>query len=633
MGRGTAVMQRRVTRGIVRLLALVIVSHLLSFPVVAYADEVSQPAAGQDSLDASEPPQGGSSASSDSDRVPGGSPADASGGETTDVPGLPSGDEADRGSAPSDGQPSSPSDTDGGASARTPDQPSTPQDSSVPIVKASVGTDASCVLSWTAVPHATRYAVAVAQGDGWRTYSYDYVGTSLRLFSLEPGRAYTFLVQACVGGAWTPIVEQSKVQVTYAPVTSPVNVEAHATDAAGTVSLSWASVSGATRYAVAELMEDGSWRAVDNDVDPTAITYSVSGLWPGRSHSFLVQAQVDGVWSPASRWLVVSVTPSGDAKPRVAVSAGEHDATLSWRPVPGASRYAVAIRVGSIWHTYTYNETGTRFSLGDLDGGKPYHILVQAYVNGAWTSFDDSDAVRVVATGAAPAVARPTFEASYANGRIFVNWEPVPGATRYAVAELLPNGTYWTFTYEATGTSFSFGDMDGGRAYPILVQAYKDGVWSSFSSSDLKYVWVPARYATQMERNANTWGLYSATNWLILVDLSSDQVGVFYWDSTRWRMVRSCACAAGKPLTPTVTGQFVVGGKGYSFGHGYTCYYYTQFFGDYLFHSVLYYPNSMVIKDGTIGRNVSHGCVRLRLQDAKWIYDNIPQRTKVYVYR
>lgn len=624
--------QRRVSRGIVGMLAI-LVTLLLSSPGVAHADEVAQPGAGQGSPDAAASSGGGPPASDSNGAVGNGSAADASGEGATDASGRPSEDGADKGPVPSDDQPSGPSDTSGDAPEGTPGQQTMPQDATMPIVKASVGADASCTLTWTTVPRATRYAVAVAQGDGWRTYSYDYVGTSLRLFSLEPGRAYTFLVQACVEGEWTPIVEQSQVQVVYAPETSPTNVEAHATDVAGAVGLSWAPVSGATRYAVAELMEDGSWRAVDNDVSPTATTCSVLGLWPGRSHSFLVQAQVDGIWSPASQWLVVSAAPSGDAKPRVSVSAGEHDATLSWSPVPGASRYAVAIRVGSIWHTYTYGETGIRFSLDDLDGGKPYHILVQAYVDGSWTSFDDSDVTRVVATGTAPAVARPTFEASYANGWISVNWEPVPGATRYAVAEQLPNGTYWTFTYEATGTSFSFGDMDGGRTYPILVQAYKDGVWSSFSASDLKYVWVPVQYSTQMERNANTWGLYSATNWLILVDVSSDQVGIFYWESTRWRLVRSCACAAGKPSTPTVTGQFVVGSKGYSFGHGYTCYYYTQFFGDYLFHSVLYYPNSSVIKDGTIGRNVSHGCVRLNIQDAKWIYDNIPQRTKVYVYR
>jgi lipoprotein-anchoring transpeptidase ErfK/SrfK len=38
------------------------------------------------------------------------------------------------------------------------------------------------------------------------------------------------------------------------------------------------------------------------------------------------------------------------------------------------------------------------------------------------------------------------------------------------------------------------------------------------------------------------------------------------------------------------------------------------------------------IQDGRLGINASHGCVRLSLSDAKWIYDNIPSGTTVVVY-
>ena len=42
--------------------------------------------------------------------------------------------------------------------------------------------------------------------------------------------------------------------------------------------------------------------------------------------------------------------------------------------------------------------------------------------------------------------------------------------------------------------------------------------------------------------------------------------------------------------------------------------------------------NFMEIKDGRLGINASHGCVRLALSNAKWIYDNIPRGTKVVIY-
>ena len=90
--------------------------------------------------------------------------------------------------------------------------------------------------------------------------------------------------------------------------------------------------------------------------------------------------------------------------------------------------------------------------------------------------------------------------------------------------------------------------------------------------------------------------------------------------------------APGAPATPTVTGEFAVTGKGYSFGNGFTCYYYTQFYGNYLYHSVLYYQNSFRVMDGRLGMHLSHGCVRLDIDNAKWIYDNIPYGTKVVIW-
>ena len=32
--------------------------------------------------------------------------------------------------------------------------------------------------------------------------------------------------------------------------------------------------------------------------------------------------------------------------------------------------------------------------------------------------------------------------------------------------------------------------------------------------------------------------------------------------------------------------------------------------------------------DGRVGIPLSHGCVRLQIDNAKWIYDNIPRGTK-----
>ena len=64
--------------------------------------------------------------------------------------------------------------------------------------------------------------------------------------------------------------------------------------------------------------------------------------------------------------------------------------------------------------------------------------------------------------------------------------------------------------------------------------------------------------------------------------------------------------------------------------------YACRFNGPIMFHSVPYTsmsPSTLQYKEfNKLGQAASHGCVRLSCQDAKWIYDNCPNGTKVKVY-
>ncbi len=140
---------------------------------------------------------------------------------------------------------------------------------------------------------------------------------------------------------------------------------------------------------------------------------------------------------------------------------------------------------------------------------------------------------------------------------------------------------------------------------------------------------LPAPYR---DMDARVSGMYSPTNWLLSVDTHNCFVGVYHWENGAWNNWYRLACSPGKPSTPTVKGVFRVQSKGYSFGSGYTCYYWTQFYGDYLFHSILYDQGTFNVQDGRLGQQLSHGCVRMDIWDAKWIQDVIPAGTTVYIY-
>ena len=64
--------------------------------------------------------------------------------------------------------------------------------------------------------------------------------------------------------------------------------------------------------------------------------------------------------------------------------------------------------------------------------------------------------------------------------------------------------------------------------------------------------------------------------------------------------------------------------------------YATQFYGNYLFHSICYEDDrhDAMKRDSynNLGNAASMGCVRLETQDAKWIFDNCPAGTPVTIY-
>ena len=100
------------------------------------------------------------------------------------------------------------------------------------------------------------------------------------------------------------------------------------------------------------------------------------------------------------------------------------------------------------------------------------------------------------------------------------------------------------------------------------------------------------------------------------------------------------ACSVGLPQTPTYTGNYTVGAKyrwkaliGPSWGQ-----YATTVSGQagVYFHSVAgSATNSYSLpasEYNKLGSAASHGCIRLNVRDAKWIYDNVPQGSQIRIY-
>lgn len=103
------------------------------------------------------------------------------------------------------------------------------------------------------------------------------------------------------------------------------------------------------------------------------------------------------------------------------------------------------------------------------------------------------------------------------------------------------------------------------------------------------------------------------------------------------KVVKKFWCSCGLDETPTPKGTFYLQDRfRWKLMVG-NCYvqYATRISGPYYFHSVIYdQPRSDTLRCtsfNNLGMKASHGCIRLCVRDAKWIYDNCKAGTKVVI--
>jgi lipoprotein-anchoring transpeptidase ErfK/SrfK len=130
----------------------------------------------------------------------------------------------------------------------------------------------------------------------------------------------------------------------------------------------------------------------------------------------------------------------------------------------------------------------------------------------------------------------------------------------------------------------------------------------------------------------NSAGKSSRTSYLIYVNLSKYIVCIYTGSTSQWTLVRSFPCSIGAPETPTIQGTFSIRSKGVTYvtNDNIILKYYAYFVGGFKLHSILYYPSGKVA-DGRLGLSISHGCVRMAIDNAKYIYDNLAVGTTIWI--
>ena len=125
-----------------------------------------------------------------------------------------------------------------------------------------------------------------------------------------------------------------------------------------------------------------------------------------------------------------------------------------------------------------------------------------------------------------------------------------------------------------------------------------------------------------------------------VIDESDQYVYVYAWNGSDYgTCVREMICSTGERATPTPQGTYQAAGptgtgEWYWFSK-YECYakWATRIVGGILFHSVTYSKGKYLNKGSVqnLGRRASHGCIRLKVEDAQWTYEHCVPGTTVII--
>ena len=190
--------------------------------------------------------------------------------------------------------------------------------------------------------------------------------------------------------------------------------------------------------------------------------------------------------------------------------------------------------------------------------------------------------------------------------------------------------TYAVMDFQHTHNLEISGIVSGTTLDDLYKSPTKDNMYKPATQSLISG--VDAASEPTYESIVNSADCTSNTNNYILVNLFEQRVYIFYGTDHNWKLINTFPCASGKSSTPTVRGHFSLGVKGLYFKSGTSvyCKYFSQISGNYLFHSILYDKNGNVL-DSTLGEEASHGCIRLALGNAKYIYDNVPIGSGIWI--
>ena len=224
-------------------------------------------------------------------------------------------------------------------------------------------------------------------------------------------------------------------------------------------------------------------------------------------------------------------------------------------------------------------------------------------------------------------------EEAYLTGptdRLNVTWTPSIGATGYEVYRAkVPTEDYQLL---GTTTNSYYPDVrDPLALYAYRVMPVYGTVRGEISN--------PVTLWTGLQENVlPPAALTSKTGIILVVNKKAQVVTAYVQDAAGAYTVplRHMICSSGKVYDRTVNGTYKLKarkGEWYQYPSGVYIRYPSIYRDGYYFHSPLYSSGKSIMSStvGKLGTRQSLGCVRLKVRDAQWVYQNCDVGTAVYI--
>ena len=295
-----------------------------------------------------------------------------------------------------------------------------------------------------------------------------------------------------------------------------------------------------------------------------------------REGDLVYLADNDGRLAPAG-WVVSDAY--GQGLQRYWVDAGRHAAVVGY------------FQVGEKWYYGTSNgyvlrgksRVGAGMLIADNDG-----LLIENYYGEGWVVTDQ-------------------FDGEMQRYRIDHSCDGHLGA-HLGLFSLGDKQYYGRYDYGYVVRNVVYTAPDGSKYY-----GDNDGVLGA----------LPCLYSDMYSRAQ---GYSSSTSTLILVDTVGNRIAIYSGQEGAWSPLIEARCVSGAPATPTIKGSYsTTGFTRTSLDTDSRARWCTQISGGYFFHTIL-------ASESELGNNLSHGCVRLSVGNAQWIYNNVHKGTRVIIW-